>query len=141
VDALYKNVYSTEILQANLLTGFALIALFICSMGLLGMSLLTLQRRVKEIGIRIVNGAAARQIMFMLGWDFIKWILLSFGLALPIAYGSMRKWLEGFVYKTELSWWLFALAGAIALSIALLTVSVQTWKASRRNPVEVLRYE
>jgi putative ABC transport system permease protein len=141
VDAMYKNVYSTEILQASLLTGFTLIALFICSMGLLGMSLLTLQRRIKEIGIRIVNGAGARQIMIMLGWGFIKWIILSFGLAVPIAYLSMRKWLESFVYKTDLSWWLFALAGVVALTIALITISVQTWKASRRNPVEALRYE
>lgn len=141
VDSMYENVYSTEILQANLLTGFTLIALFICSMGLLGMSLLTLQRRIKEIGIRIVNGAGAMQIMIMLGWDFIKWIILSFVIAVPIAYLSMWKWLESFVYKTDLSWWLFTLAGVIAVSIALLTVSVQTWKASRRNPVEALRYE
>ena len=141
VDSMYKDVYSTEILQANLLTGFTLIALFICSMGLLGMSLLTLQRRIKEIGIRIVNGAGTMQILIMLGWDFIKWIVISFVLAVPIAYLSMRKWLEGFVYKTDLSWWLFTLAGVMAFTIALLTVSVQTWKASRRNPVEALRYE
>jgi putative ABC transport system permease protein len=141
VDSMYKDVYSTEILQASLLAGFTLIALFICSMGLLGMSLLTLQRRIKEIGIRIVNGARTRQMMIMLGWVFIKWIILSFVMAVPIAYLAMRKWLEGFVYKTDLSWWLFTLAGAIAVAIALLTVSVQTWKASRRNPVEALRYE
>jgi len=77
----------------------------------------------------------------MLGWDFIKWIILSFVIAVPIAYLSMWKWLESFVYKTDLSWWLFTLAGVIAFSIALLTVSVQTWKASRRNPVEALRNE
>jgi putative ABC transport system permease protein len=141
VDSMYKDVYSTEILQSNLLTGFTLIALFICSMGLLGMSLLTLQRRIKEIGIRIVNGAVTRQIMIMLGWGFIKWIILSFVIAVPIANLAMRKWLESFVYKTDLSWWLFILSGVIAVSIALLTVSVQTWKASRRNPVEALRYE
>ncbi len=141
VDSMYEDVYSTEILQSNLLTGFTLIALFICSMGLLGMSLLTLQRRIKEIGIRIVNGAGTMQIMIMLGWGFIKWIILSFVIAVPIAYLSMMKWLESFVYKTDLSWWLFTLAGVIAVSIALLTVSVQSWKASRRNPVEALRYE
>jgi putative ABC transport system permease protein len=141
VDSMYKDVYSTEILQANLLTGFALIALFICSMGLLGMSLLALQRKIKEIGIRTVNGAGTMQIMTMLGWNFIKWILLSFVIAVPVAYLSMRKWLENFVYKTDLNWWLFILAGVVAVSIALITISVQTWKASRRNPVEALRYE
>jgi len=82
---MYKDVYSTEILQANLLTGFTLIALFICSMGLLGMSLLTLQRRIKEIGIRIVNCAGTIQIMIMLGWGFIKWIILSIVIAVSIA--------------------------------------------------------
>jgi putative ABC transport system permease protein len=141
VDSMYKNVYSTEILQTNLLTGFTLIALFICSMGLLGMSLLTLQRRIKEIGIRIVNGAGTGQVMIMLGWGFIKWIILSLLIAVPIAYLSMRKWLESFVYKTDIPWWLFILAGLIAVAIALLTVFIQTWKASRRNPVEALRYE
>ncbi len=141
VDSMYRDVYSTEILQANLLTGFTLIALFICSMGLLGLSLLNLQRRIKEIGIRKVNGAGTNQILILLNWDFIKWIILSYLMAVPIAWLSMRKWLESFVYKTDLSWWLFALAGGIAVTIALLTVSIQTWRASRRNPVEALRYE
>jgi len=141
VDSMYRDVYSTEILQANLLTGFTLIALFICSMGLLGLSLLNLQRRIKEIGIRKVNGAGTNQILILLNWDFIKWIILAYLMAVPIAWLSMRKWLESFVYKTDLSWWLFALAGAIAVTIALLTVSIQTWRASRRNPVEALRYE
>jgi putative ABC transport system permease protein len=141
VDSMYKNLYSTEILQADLLTGFTLIALFICSMGLLGLSLLTLQRRIKEIGIRKVNGAGPKQVLILLNWDFIRWIILSFVIAVPIAWLSMNKWLESFVYKTELNWWLFALAGTIAVSIALLTVSIQTWRAASRNPVEALRYE
>jgi len=141
VSSMYRNVYSTELLQARLLFIFTFIALFICSMGLLGMSLLTTQRRIKEIGIRKVNGAGISQIMTMLNWAFLKWIVLSFILATPLAYLAMNKWLENFAYKSPLSWWIFALAGLIAMLLALMTVSVQSWRASSRNPVEALRYE
>jgi len=141
IDSMYRSVYSTELLQARLLSIFTLIALFICSMGLLGLSLLSTQRRIKEIGIRRVNGAETLHIMNMLNWDYIKWIILSFVLAVPLAFLAMSKWLESYAYKTALSWWLFALAGIVALIIALLTVSIQSWRASMRNPVEALRYE
>jgi len=141
VSSMYRNLYSTELLQTKLLSLFTFIALFICSMGLLGMSLLTTQRRIKEIGIRKVNGAGTAEIMTMLNWDFMKWILLSFLLAIPFAYFAMSKWLESFAYKTALRWWIFALAGFTAMCIALITVSVQTWRASSRNPIDTLRYE
>jgi putative ABC transport system permease protein len=141
VDSMYKNVYKTELLQAALLSLFTIIALFICSMGLLGMSLLTTQRRTKEIGLRKINGAGIGEMMLMLNWDFIKWIIISFVLAIPFACYAMTKWLENFAYKTSLSWWIFALAGLSALVIATLTVSLQSWKVSTKNPVETLRYE
>ena len=141
VSSMYKNVYKTELLQAKLLSIFTFIALFICSMGLLGLSLLTTQRRTKEIGIRKINGARISEIMIMLNWDLMKWIMMSFVIAIPLAYIFMNKWLESFAYKTSLSWWIFALAGLIAVFIAVITVSVQSWKASSRNPVEALRYE
>ncbi len=141
VDSMYRNVYSTELLQTKLLSIFTFIAMFICSMGLLGLSLLTTQRRIKEIGVRKVNGAETAQIMGMLNWDFMKWILISFILAIPFAYLAMNKWLESFAYKTTLSWWIFTLAGFAAGFIALLTVSIQSWRASSKNPIEALRYE
>lgn len=141
VDAMYKNVYETELLQADLLSIFTFIALFICSMGLLGLSLLTTQRRTKEIGIRKINGARIDEIIIMLNWDLVKWILISFIIAIPIAFLFMNKWLEAFAYKTALSWWIFVLSGLTAILIALITVSVQSWKAASRNPVEALRYE
>ncbi len=141
VSSMYKNVYQTELLQAKLLSIFTLIALFISAMGLLGMSLLTTQRRSKEIGIRKVNGAKTSEIMRMLNWDFVKWIMISFVIAIPFAFVAMNIWLENFVYKTTLNWWLFALAGSVAMVIAIFTVSVQSWKAASRNPVEALRYE
>ncbi len=141
VNSMYRNVYSTELLQAQLLTIFTIIALFICSMGLLGLSLLITQRRIKEIGIRKVNGAETIEIMTMLTWDFLKWILVSIMLAIPFAYFAMNRWLESFAYKTTLSWWIFAIAGLAGVIIALLTVSVKSWRASNKNPIEALRYE
>ena len=141
VDTMYRNVYSTELLQSRLLAVFTIIALFICSMGLLGMSLLTTQKRIKEIGIRRVNGAETGQIMVMLNWDFLKWILLSYILSIPLAFWAMDRWMESFAYRVPLSWWIFLLAGISALLVALVTVSVQSWRAATRNPVEALRYE
>jgi len=141
VDAMYRKVYKTERLQTLLLSIFTIISIFICSIGLLGISLLIAQQRVKEIGIRKVNGAKITEIITLLNKDIIGWILIAFVLSCPIAYFAMQKWLESFAYKTELSWWVFALAGCIALLIALLTVSWQTFRAARKNPVESLRYE
>ena len=141
VDTIYRSLYRPERLQAALLLIFTIIALFLCSMGLLGMSLLAAQRRIREVGIRVVNGADVTSIMLMLNWDFLKWILLSFLLATPLAYLAMQRWMAEFVYKTELSWWIFAIAGGIVLGISAVTVSIQSWGAARRNPVEVLRYE
>jgi putative ABC transport system permease protein len=94
-----------------------------------------------QIGICIVNGAKVSEILAMLNKDFVRWVVIAFVVATPIAYYAMNKWLENFAYKTELSWWIFALAGLLALGIALLTVSWQSWKAATRNPVEALKYE
>jgi putative ABC transport system permease protein len=110
-------------------------------MGILAMSLFSCQRRIKEIGIRKVNGARIYEILGMLNKDFIKWVGIAFVIAFPVSWYTCHKWLEGFAYKTELSWWIFCLAGIIALSFAVLTVSLQSWLAATRNPVEALRYE
>jgi putative ABC transport system permease protein len=88
-----------------------------------------------------VNGARISEVMVMLNNDFVKWVVVAFVIATPIAYYAMNKWLENFAYKTALSWWIFALSGVLALVIALLTVSWQSWKAATRNPVEALKYE
>ncbi len=141
VGALYRKVYKSELLQARLLSVFTFISLFICCMGLLGLSLMITQQKTKEIGIRKVNGARISEVLIMLNKDFVKWVAIAFVIATPVAYYAMNKWLQNFAYKTELSWWIFALAGLLALGIALLTVSFQSWKAARRNPVEALRYE
>jgi putative ABC transport system permease protein len=99
------------------------------------------ERRTKEIGLRKVNGAKVSEVMVLLNKSFVKWVAVAFIIACPIAFYAMHKWLQNFAYKTGLSWWVFALAGIIALGIALLTVSLQSWRAATRNPVEALRYE
>ena len=141
VGSMYHNVYKTELLQSKLLSIFTIIALFISSMGLLAMSLLTIQRRTKEIGIRKVNGAKTGETMMMLNVDFIKWIIVAIIFSIPLSYFAMNKWLENYVYKTSLNWWIFALVGLTAIVISLLTVSINSLKAANRNPVEALRYE
>ncbi|MDA3891008.1 MAG: FtsX-like permease family protein [Salinivirgaceae bacterium] len=123
-------------------TGYAsLFAIFVAGLGLIGLSLFMAERKVKEIGIRKVNGARTHEILVLLNSNFIKWISIAFVIACPLAYLAMNTWLQSFAYKTTLSWWIFILAGFLALIIALLTVSWQTYRAARRNPVEALRYE
>ena len=140
-DDIIREMYQSEIRFSKTIGMLAIIAISIASLGLLGLSLLIGKQRTKEIGIRKVNGAKISEILSMLNKDFIKWVTIAFVIATPIAWFAMNKWLESFAYKTSLSWWIFALAGLVALGIALLTVSVQSWKAATRNPVEALRYE
>ncbi|MGV8133614.1 MAG: ABC transporter permease [Mangrovibacterium sp.] len=134
-------LYQVEALTGRIATTLSVLAIFISCLGLWGLALSTLGQRTKEIGIRKVNGAPLSGIWIMLNKDFVKWIAIAFILATPFAWYAMRQWLKSFAYKTELSWWIFLLAGLLALGIALLTVSWQSWKAATRNPVEALRYE
>ncbi len=141
LDQHIAKLYEKEIQISNILFVLALFSILISCMGLFSMSMLISKMRTKEIGIRKVNGAKVSEILTMLNKDFVKWIVIAFVVATPIAYYAMNKWLENFAYKTGLSWWIFALAGVLALGIALLTVSWQSWRAATRNPVEALRYE
>ena len=140
-DSQFQAMYSKEHKLAKSITFFSIIAIVLTCMGILGQIFLISLNRTKEIGIRKVNGARISEILTMLNKNFIKWVAIAFVIATPLAYFAMNKWLESFAYKTELSWWIFALAGLLALGIALLTVSWQSWKAATRNPVEALRYE
>ncbi|TKG97445.1 ABC transporter permease [Puteibacter caeruleilacunae] len=141
IDEKIAQQYKAETILSRILYGFSCIAILISIIGISALALFISQQRTKEIGIRKVNGAKISEILTMLNKDFIKWVAIAFVLACPIAYYTMTKWLENFAYKTELSWWIFALAGVLALGIALLTVSWQSWRAATRNPVEALRYE
>lgn len=140
-DQAVQNMYQSEIRFRKTFSLLAISSIIICSMGILAMSIFSCQRRVKEIGIRKVNGAKITEILAMLNSEFMKWVLIAFIISTPVAWYAMHRWLEIFTYKTEVSWWIFALSGIIAFGIAIITVSWQTWRAATRNPVEALRYE
>jgi putative ABC transport system permease protein len=135
------EVYKKEAKESRAVNYISIFAILIASLGILGLSSLLVTNRIKEIGIRKVNGAKVTDLLLTLNTDFLKWVTIAFVIATPVAWYVMNKWLENFAYKTSLSWWIFALAGLLALGIAILTVSFQSWKAATRNPVEALRYE
>ncbi len=140
-DKELESRYKAEERLSKTILYASIISIIILSLGLFGLTVLISAQRTNEIGIRKVNGARIAQVVMMLNSNYLKWVAIAFVIATPIAYYAMNKWLETFAYKTTLSWWIFALAGLLALGIALLTVSWQSWKAATRNPVEALRYE
>lgn len=141
LDKKFEVQYQRESSLKTFILVFTGIAIFIAMMGLFAIASFISRQRAKEIGIRKVNGAKISEVMTMLNKDFIRWVVVAFVIATPIAWLAMDRWLENFAYKTSLSWWIFVLAGVLALGIALLTVSWQSWKVATRNPVETLRYE
>ncbi|MDE5423175.1 ABC transporter permease [Ancylomarina sp. DW003] len=141
LESFYNHQFIKEFQLIKMLYAFVYLAILISIINLFTMSWIGALVRTKEIGIRKINGAKTHEIIKMLNRDFLKWVAIAFIIACPIAYYVIDKWLENFAYKTELSWWVFVLAGLIAMCIALLTVSVQSWRAATRNPVESLRYE
>ena len=140
-DDTLESMYNSEVKISGLFRYFSFIAIFISCIGLFALSLYIIELRKKEIGVRKVNGAKIGEVIFLLNKDFIRWVVIAFIIACPVAWLAMQKWLENFAFKTNLNWWIFALSGLLALGIALLTVSWQSWKAATRNPVEALRYE
>ncbi|MFA5330674.1 MAG: ABC transporter permease [Prolixibacteraceae bacterium] len=141
LDQDYQKQYNAEIRVGILSKYFAGLGILISCLGLFGLAAYAAEQRIKEIGIRKVNGARISEVMTILNKDFVKWVAIAFIIAAPVAWYGLNRWLESFAYKTDLSWWIFALAGLLALGIALLTVSWQSWRAATRNPVEALRYE
>jgi len=141
LDQSYAAQYTKETHFQSFLLYTTLISLLLSCFGLIGLTYFVMEQKTKEIGIRKVNGANISEILTLLNKDFVKWVAIAFVIATPIAWYAMNKWLENFAYKTSLSWWIFVLAGFVALGIALLTVSWQSWRAANRNPVEALRYE
>ncbi len=133
----YKNEQNLNLL----LNIFTFLSLFIACLGLMVLSMFSAELRIKEIGIRKVNGAKISEVITMLNKDFVKWVTIAYAIATPIAFYAMHKWLENFAYKTSLSWWIFIFAGILTMGIALITVSWQSWKSATMNPVEALRYE
>jgi putative ABC transport system permease protein len=124
-----------------LFTVFSVLAIFIACLGLLGLSSFIADQKSKEIGIRKVLGATVSRIVATLNKGFIKWVLIANFLAWPAAWFVMKKWLQNFAYRINLSWWMFILAAGLALVIAVIIVSLQTVKAALRNPADSLRYQ
>jgi putative ABC transport system permease protein len=140
-DEWMQAKYAQEEKRTQSIRLLSIIAILLSCMGLFGMAQYAARRRVREIGIRKVNGAAVGQILWMLNLGFLKWILPGIVAGIPLGWYFMQKWLAGFAYRTRLDWWIFGLAALVAVTVALLTVSWQSWRAARRNPVEALRYE
>ena len=116
-------------------------AILISCLGLFGLAAFSAEQRKKEIGVRKVLGASVSGVVALLSKDFLKLVGISILIATPVAWWAMNKWLQAFAYRVEISWWMFALAGCIAVAIALITVSFQAIKAALANPVKSLRTE
>jgi putative ABC transport system permease protein len=140
-DENFNKQYKSELQFGNIFTSASMLAIFIACLGLFGLATFTAEARTKEIGIRKVLGASVTQIVQLLSKDFILLVILGIVIACPIAYYFMHKWLQDFAYRIDIEWWIFALAGMVAIVIALLTVSYQSIKAALANPVKSLRTE
>jgi len=141
VEDLYAKIYKNEIQLKNLSMALGIIAMFLSWLGLWGITGIIYEARTKEIGIRKINGAKIFQIVLWLLKDILIIVASALVFAIPISYYLMNQWLNNFSYKVHLSWWIFAFGGFIAFSIAVLTVSLKSWRVATRNPVEALRYE
>jgi putative ABC transport system permease protein len=136
-----RNKYGSQEQMGTLSTYAAIFSLLLAMLGLYTLTAIMVQKRTKEIALRKINGASRKQVVKLLISAYILQIIVAFIIAAPIGWYVMHGWLKNFAYKTGLSWWIFILTGVIALTIALLTVSWQSWKAATCNPVESLRFE
>ncbi|HWH61968.1 MAG TPA: FtsX-like permease family protein, partial [Ginsengibacter sp.] len=141
VDQQFDKLFKTEVLIGKLAGVFSILAIFISCLGLFGLAAYTAEKRTKEIGIRKVLGASVKGLAGLLSKEFLQLVAISCLIAFPAAWWMMKDWLDGYTYRVNISWTVFALAGILALLIALLTVSFQAIKAALANPVESLRSE
>ncbi len=141
LDEVVQKQYDSEVTLGNIINSFTLMAIIISALGLFGLASFSAEQRSKEIGIRKVLGASVSGIVRLLSKDFLKLVGISFIVATPIAWWAMNKWLQGFNYRVPISWWMFALAGFIAVLIALFTVSSQAIRAAVANPTKSLKTE
>lgn len=137
----YRRLYASEERVGVLSRYFAGLAIIISCLGLFGLAAFTAQKRRKEIGVRKVVGASVRQIVLLLSGEFLRLVVLSVLIAVPVSWWLVEKWLQGFAYRQDLTGGVFVLSGAGMLGIAFVTVAMQTAKAARRNPVDALRSE
>jgi ABC-type antimicrobial peptide transport system permease subunit len=141
LDEEFANLYQAEQRLGTIFRSFSILAIFISGLGLFGLASFVVVQRTKEIGVRKVLGASIPNVILLLTKEFTKWVLLGNIIAWPIAYFSMSNWLQNFAYRIDIGWWVFLIAGLLAIVIALITVSYQTIKTALTNPAEALRYE
>jgi putative ABC transport system permease protein len=141
LDESINNAYEDVQHTSQLISWATGLTIFICCLGLLGLVIYTTTHRTKEIGIRKVLGASVAQIMGLLSGDFIKLVALAFVIATPLAWWAVHSWLNDFVFRTSMSWWIFGISGIGMIFLALLTLSVQTVRTAMANPVNSLRSE
>ncbi|MBA2762675.1 MAG: FtsX-like permease family protein, partial [Segetibacter sp.] len=141
LDEEFASLYQADKRMSVVFNLFTVIAIFVACLGLFGLAAYTAERRTKEIGIRKVLGASVQSVVSLLSKDFVRLVLIASVIAFPLAWWYMNKWLEGFAYRINISWWIFLIAAGIALIIAVLTVSFQAIKAALANPVKSLRAE
>ncbi|MES2063139.1 MAG: ABC transporter permease [Bacteroidota bacterium] len=140
-DEEYQSLYKSEQIVGKLANAFAILAIFISCLGLLGLAMFTTEQRVKEIGIRKILGANVSSLFALLSSEFLVLVIIALFIASPIAWYAMDKWLQGFAYHTQVQWWVFVLSGGLIVLIALATVSFQAIKAALVNPVKSLKAE
>ncbi len=137
----YFKIYRNQYNEMKALTLFAILSILLSILGMYALSSYSIQHKTKEIGIRKANGASSLEIMLQLITEYVVWVAMAFVIASPIAFYAADDWLKSFAYRIDLSWWIFALAGVIAIIIAIITVSWQTYNAARKDPVYALKYE
>ncbi|HQU54365.1 MAG TPA: ABC transporter permease, partial [Saprospiraceae bacterium] len=141
LDDTYRNMYESEMQTSRVVSAFTWIAIFLSCLGLFGMASYTFVQRTKEISIRKVLGASTWGILGLLSRDFLVLVGISLLVASPIAYLLMRRWLNDFAYRIDISWWVFVLAGLVAVLLTLVTISIQGLKTARTSPAGKLRSE
>lgn len=141
MDDSFNAMFNNERRIGKLALSFAVLTIFVACLGLFGLVTFIAEQRIKEIGIRKILGAGVSSIVRLFAMDFVKLILVSLFVAIPLAYYLMNRWIQEFVYRSEISWWIFGLAGAGAICIALITISIQAIKAAVANPIKSLRSE
>jgi putative ABC transport system permease protein len=141
LDDDFARLYRTEEAWGQAIGFFSSLSIFIACLGLLGLSAFTIQLRTKEVGVRKILGASVVNLTSLLSKDFVQLVLVANLIAWPLAWLASKQWLQNFAYQSEISWWVFALAGGLALFIAVLTVSTQAIRVALANPVDSLRCE
>ena len=141
LDDRYNRTYIAERKTGIILAVFAGLTIFIACLGLFGLTIFTAEQRTREIGIRKVLGSSVTGIVQLLSKEFVMLVGIAFVLAVPVGWWAMNKWLEGFAYRIDISWMIFAKAAGIALLITIVTMSFQSVKAALANPVQSLRSE